>query len=149
MFYPGDLKVPANDLKQLTIVDPDSWSGLSVKAAGLTAVILNPTHPKTRQRNTLMHEISHIHLGHVGNRVDVSEQGLLLVSDFSAEQDDEANWLAGALLAPRDGLLAARMAGKSAQQICSDYGISHELCTWRLRMTGIDAQLQHRRRKGT
>ena len=149
VFYPAELEVPANDIRQLTVIDPDSWSGLTVKAGGSAAVILNPTHPKTRQRNTLMHEISHIHLGHVGNRVDVSEQGLLLVSDFSAEQEDEANWLAGALLAPRDALLAARMEGKSAQQICRDYGISTELCTWRLRMTGIEAQLQHRRRKAS
>jgi Zn-dependent peptidase ImmA (M78 family) len=147
VFYPADLKVPANDLEQLTVADPDSWSGLTVKASGLTAVVLNPTHPKTRQRNTLMHEISHIHLGHVGNRVDVSDHGMLLVSDFSISQEEEANWLAGALLAPREALLSARMGGKSAQQICNEYGISHELCTWRLRMTGIDAQLQHRRRK--
>jgi Zn-dependent peptidase ImmA (M78 family) len=148
VFYPAELQVPANDIKQLTVVDPASWSGLTVRAAGLTAVILNPTHAKARQRNTLMHEISHIHLGHVGNRVDVSEHGVLLVSDFSVEQEEEANWLAGALLAPREALLAARQAGKSAQQICSEYGISNELCSWRLRMTGVEAQLQHRRGRG-
>ena len=148
VFGPKDLPLAANDIHQLTVADPQSWSGLSVRDAGLTAVILNPTHPKARQRNTLMHEISHIHLKHVGSRVDVSMDGLLLVSDFSAEQEEEANWLAGAFLAPRDALLAARNAGKSAQQICNDYGISNELCVWRLRMTGIEAQLQHRRRKG-
>jgi hypothetical protein len=145
VFYPADLKVPANDLKQLTIIDPDSWSGLTVKAAGLAAVILNPTHPKTRQRNTLMHEISHVHLGHVGNRVDVSEQGLLLVSDFSKEQEDEANWLAACLLVPREALLACRREGLSGAQICSKYGISHPLCEWRLRMTGVDQQLKNSR----
>ena len=111
----------------------------------MTAVVLNPTHAKARQRSTLMHEISHIHLKHIGSRVDVSVDGLLLVSDFSREQEDEADWLAGALLAPRDALLLARKAGKSAQQICHDYGISNELCAWRLRMTGIDAQVQRGR----
>lgn len=94
-----------------------------------------------------MHEIAHIHLNHVGSRVDVSEEGLLLVSDYSADQEDEANWLAGALLAPREALLAAKSAGKSAQQICKEFGISSDLCAWRLRMTGVDAQLQFRRKK--
>lgn len=147
VFEPTDLPLPANDIKQLTIVDPDSWAGLTVREAGLTAVILNPTHPKARQRNTLMHEISHIYLKHVGSRVDITEDGILLVSDFSTEQEDEANWLAGALLAPRDALLRARLDGKSPQQICAEYGISHDLCVWRLRMTGVEAQLQYRRRR--
>lgn len=148
VFEPDDLPIAANDVYQLTVVDPDSWSGITVKEAGLSAVILNPAHPKSRQRNTLMHEIAHIHLGHVGSRVDVSGDGLLLVSDFSKEQEDEADWLAGALLMPREALLRARSSGKTAAQICSEYGVSSELCTWRLRMTGIEAQLQHKRRKG-
>ena len=147
VFEPADLPLPANDLHQLTVIDPGGWSGLTVKEAGITAVVLNPKHPKTRQRNSLMHEIAHVYLRHVGNRVDVSEHGLLLVSDFSTEQEDEANWLAGALLVPREALLAARSSGKSPQQICREYGVSEELCTWRLRMTGIEAQIQHRRSK--
>ena len=149
VFEPGELPIPANDLHQLTVVDPKAWSALTVKEAGLTAVVLNPTHPKTRQRNSLMHEISHIYLRHVGHRVDVSNQGLLLISDFSADQEDEANWLAGALLVPREALLAARSAGKAPEQICREYGVSSELCTWRLRMTGIEAQIQHRRRRAS
>lgn len=149
VFLPTELQIPLQDLHQLTKVDPDSWSGLTVRAGGMSAVVLNSSHPRTRQRNTLMHELAHIYLDHVGSRVDVTEDGILLVSDFSAEQEDEANWLAGALLAPREALLTAKTAGKSAQQICKEFGISPELCAWRLRMTGVDAQLHHRRRKAS
>lgn len=146
---PHDLPLAANDIEQLTVKDSTSWSGITVKDSGLTAVVLNPSHSLRRQRSTLMHEIAHIYLGHVGNRVDVSVDGVLLVSDFSSEQEDEADWLAGALLAPREALLRACEDGKSSAEICEHYGISSDLCTWRLRMTGIEVQLQHRRRKST
>jgi Zn-dependent peptidase ImmA (M78 family) len=105
------------------------------------AVILNSSHPKTRQANTLMHEIAHIELKHVPNRVELSELGLLLLSDFSVEQEEEADWLAGSLLLPRNGLMRHRARGASANGIAQIFGVSDELCTWRLRMTGIDRQL--------
>ena len=149
VFTPSDLPLAANDLNQLTEVDSGSWSGLTIRESGLTAVVLNPTHSRPRQRSTLMHEIAHVYLDHVGNRVDVSQDGVLLVSDYSPEQEDEANWLAGALLAPREALLAACEAGMSAPDICKQYGISSDLCTWRLRMTGVEMQLRHRRRKAS
>lgn len=141
------LPVPANDIHQLTKADPNSWSGLTLKAHGLSAVILNPTHAKPRQRNDLMHEVAHIHLGHVPNRVDTGPDGILLVSDFSKEQEDEADWLAACLLLPREALLMCRRAGHSVAQICAKYGISRPLCEWRLRMTGVDKQLQNSKAK--
>jgi Zn-dependent peptidase ImmA (M78 family) len=143
----GKLPIPANDVLQLTQADPNSWSGLTIKAHGLSAVILNPTHAKPRQRNDLMHEVAHIHLGHVPNRVDTTADGLLLVSDFSKEQEQEADWLGAALLLPREALLACRRAGHSVGQICGKYGISRPLCEWRLRMTGVDQQLRSSRAK--
>jgi Zn-dependent peptidase ImmA (M78 family) len=144
---PEDLSLSTHDVHQLTVVDPDAWSAMTVREAGLTGVVVNPTHPKARQRNSLMHEIAHIYLRHVGHRVDISEQGLLLVSDFSPDQEEEADWLAGALLIPREALLAERSAGATPDQICVQYGVSKELCNWRLRMTGIEAQIQNRRRR--
>lgn len=141
------LPIPANDVDQLTKVDSDSWSGLTIKAHGFSAVILNPTHSKPRQRNDLMHEVAHIHLAHVPNRVDTTSAGLLLVSDFSKDLEEEADWLAACLLVPREALLACRREGLSAAQICSKYGISRPLCEWRLRMTGVDRQLQNSRAK--
>lgn len=143
----SELPIPANDVHQLTSVDPKSWSGLTLKAHGLSAVILNPTHGKPRQRSDLMHEVAHIHLNHVPNRVDTTSDGLLLVSDFSKEQEDEANWLAACLLLPREALLACRREGLSGAQICSKYGISRPLCEWRLRMTAVDQQLRNSRAK--
>jgi Zn-dependent peptidase ImmA (M78 family) len=131
---------------QLLNIDPGSWSGFTIKEGPNHFVLLNPKHPLTRQRNTMMHELSHIKLHHRAQRVEISESGsgLMLLSDYPADQEDEADWLAGALLLPRDALYSHRASGKSAQQIADFYGVSKELCNWRLRMTGIEFQLKRR-----
>lgn len=106
------------------------------------AVVLNPAHAHTRQRSDLMHELAHVELKHVPARVEVSKTGLLLLSDYSDEQEQEADWHAGALLLPRDGLLRLRGRGKSSDEIAAFYGVSKALCEWRLRMTGVDIQMR-------
>ena len=141
VFYPEDLNLTTEDIDQLTRRDPDSWSGLTVKESGLTCIVLNSRHPASRQSNTLMHELSHIILKHVPSRVDIAEGGMLLLSDFSREQEDEANCLSGCLLLPRQLLLRLRGSGKSVSEIALENGVSNELCQWRVRMTGVDYQL--------
>jgi Zn-dependent peptidase ImmA (M78 family) len=81
-------------------------------------------------------------LHHAPVRVEVSDSGLLLLSDFSEEQEQEADWLAAAFLLPRDGLIRMRAARKSTAEISEYYGVSEALCEWRLRMTGVDVQMR-------
>ena len=67
---------------------------------------------------------------------------MLLLSDYSDEQEQEADWLAAALLLPRDGLIQLRSARRSTPEIANLYGVSEALCEWRLRMTGVDVQMR-------
>ena len=97
------LDLPKREASQLTVVDGDSWSAMSLQLDGAFAIVVNPSHAVQRQRNDLMHELAHIELQHAPARVEVSETGLLLLSDYSHDQEQEADWLAGALLLPRDG----------------------------------------------
>ena len=138
----GQLGLPARAVSQLTVVDGDSWSAMTLQIEGKFVIVLNPAHAITRQRNDLMHELAHIELRHAPARVEVSETGLLLLSDYSDEQEQEADWLAAALLLPRDGLVQLRSAGLSAADIANRYGVSEALCAWRLRMTGVDVQMR-------
>ncbi|WP_346892504.1 ImmA/IrrE family metallo-endopeptidase [uncultured Roseibium sp.] len=131
-------------LAQLTIHDPDSWSGVTIREGNATAIIINSAHPVTRQANTLIHEWAHVELRHKPNRVDRSEAGLLLLSDYPPELEEEADWLAGAVLVPRDGLLYFRGRGLDKDQIAAYYGVSAELANWRLRMTGVEKQIRAR-----
>jgi len=75
------LRLSKQTKSQLIIHDPDSWSGMTLQVDGKFSIVLNPRHALTRQRSDLMHELAHIELRHSPARVEVSESGLLLVSD--------------------------------------------------------------------
>ena len=134
----------ASHVRQLTKADPDSWSGVTVKEGGRTAIIVNSAHPVTRQANTLMHEWAHIELRHKPSRADRSVGGILLLSDYPAEIEDEADWLAGCMLAPRDGLLYHCGRGLAAPDVATHFGISEQLANWRIGKTGVRRQLGYR-----
>jgi Zn-dependent peptidase ImmA (M78 family) len=145
----GVIVVGANQLElsqscreQLLVRDKASWSGMTLKEDGVVLVVVNSAHARQRQCSTLMHELAHLILDHIPAEVTVAPSGLLLLSDYSAEQEEEADWLMGALLLPRCVLLSRRRAGASAEQIAQEFGVSADLCLWRLRMTGVEAQLR-------
>jgi len=140
----ASLGLSAKSVRQLTIVDDESWSAMTLKEGNLFGIVLNPAHALTRQRNDLTHELAHIELRHVPARVEVSGTGLLLLSDYSEEQEQEADWHAGALLVPRAGLVQHRARGNAVDDIANYYGISPALCEWRIRMTGVEVQMRRR-----
>ena len=131
---------------QLTVHDPDSWSAMTLQVDGKFSIVLHPRHLLTRQRSDLMHELAHIELRHSPVRVEVSESGLLLLSDYSDEQEQEADWFGAALLLPREGLVRLRATRKSPAEIAAYYGVSEPLCLWRLRTTGVETQMRRAHR---
>lgn len=137
-------EVPGVDpthVSQLVVRDPNSWSGITVREGETIAIIVNSAHPKARIANTIMHEWAHIELKHKPNRVDQFDGGIMLLSDYPEEIEDEANWLAGAMLVPREGLVHWRKKGFETEKIAELYGVSEQLVTWRRRMTGVDRQI--------
>lgn len=140
------LGLDAKHQRQLLEIDPESWDGLTLKEGNRHFVVVNPRDSRPRQCSTMMHELAHIHLRHVPKRVDISVSGLMLLSDYPAEQEDEADWLAAAILLPRDALWHFKTMGWSTSQICDAFGVSPQLCDWRLRTTGVNAQLYRRSR---
>jgi IrrE N-terminal-like domain len=137
-------KLDPTHVTQLLKTDPDSWSGMTVRVGPTSVIVVNTSHPIGRQSNTIMHEWAHVELAHKPSRVDDFGNGLLLLSDYPKGDEEEADWLAGAMLLPREALLRARFAGSSAMQIATDFGVSEELVVWRLRMTGVNRQTQGR-----
>jgi Zn-dependent peptidase ImmA (M78 family) len=129
-------------VRQLIHTDPDDWSAMTIQEAQAFGIVINPAHAITRQRSDLMHELAHIELRHVPASVQVSSTGLMLLSDYSEDQEQEADWHAAALLLPREGLVRLRAQRKSADEIATHYGVSRSLTEWRLRMTGVDIQMR-------
>jgi hypothetical protein len=138
--------VDPDDLAVLLHEDPDSWSAVTVQAAGRRVVILNSAHSGGRPASDLTHELSHEILGHVAARVDVSEDGLLLLDSYDRQQEDEANWLTGCLLLPRDALLDTRRRGLSVAEIAEHYFVSADMVAYRLNVTGVEYQMAHGKR---
>jgi len=135
----------ANDEQVLTDENDDSWSALTMRIGTDDLVIYKPVRSIGRHNNVIMHELAHIILGHELADACMLEDGSLVPGNFSQDQEDEADWLAGTLLLPRPSLLAIRAQRLSDQDACSRYLVSREMLNWRIRMTGVDYQLSRRR----
>ncbi len=75
----------------------------------------------------------------------VSDEDIAL-RGFSKDAEEEANWLAGALLLPREALVYLRSKGISNDEICRAYGVSQQLLRMRLDVTGVNFQFGGHRR---
>lgn len=134
-----------NDLANLTDEADDSWSALTMRIGAENLVIYKPVSSEGRRNNVIMHELSHIILGHDLADACIMEDGSLVPGNFDQDQEDEADWLAGTLLLPRPALMSIRRSRLRDEVACRQYLVSHEMLVWRLRMTGVDYQLARRR----
>lgn len=135
-----------NDVNQLLTVDPDSWSAITVSVDGREAIITNSNHRGGRSSTDIMHELAHLLLGHEPSTMFyVSEEDIAL-RGFSKDTEDEADWLAGVLLLPREAVVYLRSNGISDDEICRVYEVSRQLLKMRLDVTAVNFQLGRRRR---
>lgn len=131
------------DPKYLSVLieeDADSWSAVTISDGMKDVIILNPTHRGGRPASDLMHELSHIIIGHSPTRIDISENGLLILHTFDRVQEEEAKWLCGCLLLPRPALLLIRRLGLDPKAAAKKYGTSEQMVTFRLNVLGLARQ---------
>ena len=127
---------------QLTKLDRGSWSAVTVAQNGRRLVVLNSGQSEVRQTSSLAHELAHIVLNHAPDETVLSDEGFLFRGSYDADQEEEANWLAGCLLVPRDGLLAACRQGTDQSYLARRFGVSKDMIAWRLSVTGVRRQLR-------
>lgn len=135
-----ELGLSPDDTGQLLHRDPESWSAITVSSAGKDAIIVNPNHHGGRYSSDVMHELAHLLLGHESSTLFFAGQEDLALRGYNKEAEDEANWLAGALLLPRDALVSIRKRRCSKELACTDYGVSRQMLDYRMRMTGVERQ---------
>lgn len=133
-------------LQQLAVKDPWGWSAVTVAVKGRIIVVYNDRKSGGRRASDITHELAHVILSHEPATVILSESVDLSMRTFDQKQEDEANCLAWALLLPRDALFYVRKSRLSVDSIATTFGVTETLVQYRLRMTGIDVQLQRRRR---
>ena len=122
-----DLRLAPADVAQLVRRDPDSWSAITVSAAGLDAIILNPNHRRGRYSSDVMHELAHLLLGHEPSTVFFAGQENLALRGFNKAAEEEADWLAGALLLPRDALARLWAQNRPKDVACDEFGVSRRM----------------------
>jgi Zn-dependent peptidase ImmA (M78 family) len=110
---------------------------------GINVVVINTTHSPGRQSSSLAHECSHVILNHKPARALQSEGGIL-ISSYDLQQEDEADWLSGALLLPRVALLKIAHRGLNSPKDAHEYGVSEDMLRMRLDRTGVSLQMRRR-----
>ena len=133
-------------VSQLTSVDRESWSAVTISHDGKRLVVLNSGQSRARQTSSLAHELAHIVLNHTTDQAVLSDEGFLFRGSYDAAQEEEADWLASCLLVPREGLLAAGRRSVDHRYLAVRFGVSRDMIAWRWRMTGASRQLKREER---
>ncbi len=139
--------MPASALDQLLAHDPQGWSAVSLTRGDRAVIIFNPRHSKARQASDIAHELSHFILSHESAKLVVSGDGQIVMRSYNSKQEEEANWLAWSLLAPREALLRAARQRLSTTEIATLLGVSEALVDYRLGITGVRTLLERTRSK--
>lgn len=137
------------DIHQLLVVDPGSWSAITVSAGGREAIITNTAHRGGRPSTDLMHELAHILLGHEPSTMFFVGEKDIALRGYNKDAEDEANWMAGTLLLPRDALVYIRTLGMAEAQVCKSYNVSSDLLGYRTDITGVNRQFGRQRRRNS
>lgn len=116
----------------------EEFSAMTVFRGSSRLIVFNPSHSRGRRANSLSHELSHVLLDHeAGPAIDK-----LGCRQWSANQEQEADWLGGVLLVPREVALSVLRAGLSIELAADKYGVSVKLMRWRLHHSGAAAQFK-------
>ena len=119
------------------------FSALTVAEGSRKLIVYNQRHPPGRQANSLAHELSHIILDHP----QVPVLGAGGCRHWNSEHEEEADWLAGALLVPREGAVRWLYNGGNSAGGAEYFGVSLALFEWRINHSGAYRQVQYGLRK--
>lgn len=121
------------------------WSAVTISCGGVDAVIYNSSHSKARQASDIMHELSHMLLGHAPSQIVLSPNSPFALRSYNENQEEEAAWLANSLLLPRKALVFIKKTGMNDYEACEIYEVSRKLLSYRMNVTGVNYQVQARK----
>ena len=146
IWTPADIPgLNSRDVYHLTVAERESWSAATLRNGNESLIIINNGHALTRQNNSISHEIGHIVLRHEPAKMYLTDDGLMMMSEYNLVHEEEATWFAGALLLPRDALLDIAKRGLTDRAAAECYGVSVAVLQMRKNRTGVDIQLSRRR----
>ncbi|MHB8465515.1 MAG: ImmA/IrrE family metallo-endopeptidase [Acidimicrobiales bacterium] len=134
-------------LQTLEELQPGAFSACTFSIGTRHIVVYSPLASPGRTQSDIAHEVAHILLKHAMKTVETIGGVSFFTCD--ADEEQEANWLAGCLLLPRRLLYLAARRGLDAAGIASAYNVSEQMAAFRLRTTGVLRQLEAQRATGT
>lgn len=137
--------VGMDSLRKLENVQTGAFSAATFHlAGGRTVAVYNPCNEPARTKSDIAHELAHVLLSHEVR--ELQQIGGHAFFTCNPEQEEEANWLAGCLLLPRELLLRHAYAGADAKALADTAGVSLPMARFRLNTSGV--LLQARRSRG-
>lgn len=124
--------VSTESLGYFVLNEPEAFSGTTIHRGSARLVLYNDAHTDGRCRSTVAHELSHALLWHPPHAL-ANDRG---ERNRDAAIEDEANWLAGALLVPKAAAMRVVFHKTSVDVAARHYMVSEQMMTYRLRVTG-------------
>jgi Zn-dependent peptidase ImmA (M78 family) len=145
---PNEIKgLTQEDLNELFGRGSSNWSALTLVTPKKTVIIHNSSHSVGRQESNIMHELSHLICDHQPSEIMQIDGFAFPIRTCDKSQEEEADWVCGCLKLPRDGILWAVRSGMTHEAIADRFASSLDLVRYRIRITGVDRQVQRARQK--
>ncbi|MDD7814486.1 ImmA/IrrE family metallo-endopeptidase [Mycobacterium sp. CSUR Q5927] len=145
------LEIPVRDLSDLTYaeggaqyfteVEPSAFSAITVFLGARRLIVHNDAHAPGRINSNLTHELAHGLLLHPPTPA-LDDRGC---RHWNQDIEDEASWLAGALLVPERAALSVARGRRIVEEAAEDFGVSAQMMRWRLNATGAYKRAQRTR----
>ena len=106
-------------------------------------IVNNDSHSPGRQASNVSHELSHGLLLHPPTPA-LDKRGCRY---WNHEIEEEANWLSGVLLTPDEAAILIVRKGISHENAASLYGVSKQMITFRVNVSGAKKRVKRFRRR--
>ena len=128
-----------DQVAQLTQHDAGGFSASLISFGdGRRMIIVNDDHSPARQNSDIAHEIGHTLLAHP---LEVLSS-MMDCRDFDPNLESEADHLGGYLLVPNQAAWRIVHSGMGHELAQATYGVSRQMLTWRLNMSGARQRLR-------
>ncbi|MBI1183588.1 ImmA/IrrE family metallo-endopeptidase [bacterium] len=142
IFKPSDLLAFGFRKKHLNVLcnaNSRDFSAVAIKAKSCVLITFNEAHSPARIKSSLVHEMAHIICDHDFTQFDADTS----LREFPKDEEEEADWLAGCLLIPRNGIIWAGRKGMNLDDLANHYEVSVQMARWRVNKTGVKNQLRY------
>ncbi len=123
-------------------VDRQAFSAATVFLGPARLIVYNDSHDRGRQASDIAHELAHALLEHPPKPA-LDPRGC---RDWNREEEDEATWLAGALLISEEAALYIARKGMPLGEVAEHFRVTRKMVQFRLNVTGANKRVQWARR---